>query len=691
MKKIVALLLVFLIMFSTNFAYANDQSDEIRNVLEMIKDRIPSTDEYDEFSSSVNTYGGSKRYRFNWAKTEGENGDYSSLGVQVSEEGVITSYNMYKDSLQQRNNVASTNRIPSDEVLVIAEEMLKKLNPDIAHTLKLSKMQKTESLYNTEYVFKVQRYIDSIPVIGNEGSITVSSDAKELVGFHINYTDNLEYKSFDSMLSKEEAAASFYKNFGMHLKYADDYSSGEKKIVLQYEPKKEYGTYISAADGSVIKENDEDAYRFMASDSAANKEEAMGGGSQLTEVELKEIEKISGLISSEEAEKLVRENEVILLDNAYITAYTNLNRDYRNKDNYIYSLRFEKTENNESEKYTQMYSVNVSLDAKTGKILSFNKNGKYSDEENIKPEEAKEKAEKAVKLLASEHFGENPDFILDEDYDGKGYYRYTRYVNGIEYPSNYISVGVNLADGGINSYSINYEENEFISPDGVLTSEEAHKALFNHIDYSLWYLPLKTDDGYTAFPVYSSYENRFTIDAFTGELLYSSENEELTPYTDISGHYAEDAINILAKFGVGFSGGKFNPDENIKQKDYVALLNAAFSYSQPVIIGEKFDYTRYYQRANNNGIVKKEEYAPESEINRMDAAVMLVRAIGAEDVAELEAIFVPTFADVGTKKGYVAILNAMGVIKGDENGNFNPDNNLSRADAAIILYNYLSK
>jgi len=691
MKRIIAsLLLVCFVFLNANFVYANPQSDELKDVLEQIKFRIPSTDEYDEFSSSVNTYSGSKRYRFNWSKTETENNDYASLSVQVNEDGVITSYNMYKDSLQNRNNVASTKRIPSDDVLVVAGEMLKKLNPDIADTLRLSKMQKTESLYSSEYVFRVQRYENDIPVIGNEGSITISSDAKELVGFHINYTDGI--KSYEKVnISRDEAVQSFYKNFGMHLKYADDYSLGEKKIILQYEPKMEYGTYISAVDGSVVKQNEEDTYKFMASDSAANKEESMAGGNRLTEVELKEIEKISGLISADDAEKIVRENEIISLDSGYLLTRSNLNRDYRNKDNYIYSLRFEKSENNESEKYVSAYSVNATLEAKTGKILSFNKNGKYPDEENVKAEEAKEKAEKAVKVLAPEHFGEKPDFILSEDNDSKSYYRYNRYVNDIEYQSNYISVGINLADGSVSSYSIVYEENEFISPDGVIPPEEVLQALFSRIGYSVWYLPVKSDDAYIAVPVYYSYENRFIVDAFSSEVLYNAEEDELVPYTDISGHYAEDAINMLAKFGVGFSGGKFNPDENIKQKDYVALLSAAFSYTQPIIISEKFDYTRYYQRADNNGIVKKEERAPESEIDRMDAVVMLVRAIGAEDIAELETIFVPTFADVTDKKGYVAILNGMGVINGDGNGNFNPDHKLSRADAAIILYNYLSR
>ena len=54
-------------------------------------------------------------------------------------------------------------------------------------------------------------------------------------------------------------------------------------------------------------------------------------------------------------------------------------------------------------------------------------------------------------------------------------------------------------------------------------------------------------------------------------------------------------------------------------------------------------------------------------------------------------MFVSPFADVNTKKGYTAILSGMNVIKGDEYGNFNPSQNLSRADAAIMIYNYLSK
>ena len=64
MKKVRALLLVCFVMVNVSFVYADAQSQEINDILELIKPRIPSTDEYDEFSSSVNDLNGKKQYNY---------------------------------------------------------------------------------------------------------------------------------------------------------------------------------------------------------------------------------------------------------------------------------------------------------------------------------------------------------------------------------------------------------------------------------------------------------------------------------------------------------------------------------------------------------------------------------------------------------------------------------------------------
>ena len=171
MKKITALLLVCFVLVNVCFVSANEQASDVSRVLEAIKSRIGSTDEYDEFSSSVSTNNGKAYYRFNWSSSDKENGGYRSMNVGVNSENVIVSYDFYEEAVYERNNKASINRMPSDEAMKIAEEMLKKLNPSVADSFKLSKKSNTESLYSNDYSFKIQRYENSVPGIGNEGII----------------------------------------------------------------------------------------------------------------------------------------------------------------------------------------------------------------------------------------------------------------------------------------------------------------------------------------------------------------------------------------------------------------------------------------------------------------------------------------------------------------------------------------
>ncbi|NLM50551.1 MAG: S-layer homology domain-containing protein, partial [Clostridiaceae bacterium] len=61
--------------------------------------------------------------------------------------------------------------------------------------------------------------------------------------------------------------------------------------------------------------------------------------------------------------------------------------------------------------------------------------------------------------------------------------------------------------------------------------------------------------------------------------------------------------------------------------------------------------------------------------------------------ASLEGIFKTGFMDEAEIApelvGYVAIAKGFKIINGDENGNFLPKKALTRAEAAIIIYNYL--
>ena len=69
----------------------------------------------------------------------------------------------------------------------------------------------------------------------------------------------------------------------------------------------------------------------------------------------------------------------------------------------------------------------------------------------------------------------------------------------------------------------------------------------------------------------------------------------------------------------------------------------------------------------------------------------MIRAMGAEEYAKYNDIYVPPFNDVTENKGYIALLSAMGVVSGDGSGNFNPSHEITRAESVVMIYNYLTR
>ena len=65
--------------------------------------------------------------------------------------------------------------------------------------------------------------------------------------------------------------------------------------------------------------------------------------------------------------------------------------------------------------------------------------------------------------------------------------------------------------------------------------------------------------------------------------------------------------------------------------------------------------------------------------------------MGIDKYASIKGIYVSPFNDVTEYVGHIAILNGLGIVSGDGNGNFNPNGILKRADAMILIYNYLTK
>ena len=134
------------------------------------------------------------------------------------------------------------------------------------------------------------------------------------------------------------------------------------------------------------------------------------------------------------------------------------------------------------------------------------------------------------------------------------------------------------------------------------------------------------------------------------------------------------------------------PDKEITQGEYLALLSSIFSnWNSPVVLKDGYDYTNVYMFAERNNLLDRFSADEGAVLTRSSACVLLVKAIGYDEPASFNDIYVTNFGDVTTDKGYISILNAMGVVNGDGNNLFYPQKTLTRAEAVKIIYNYLSR
>ena len=178
-------------------------------------------------------------------------------------------------------------------------------------------------------------------------------------------------------------------------------------------------------------------------------------------------------------------------------------------------------------------------------------------------------------------------------------------------------------------------------------------------------------------------------------------------FTDLeSVSWAEEAINTLAKYDVinGKSENIFAPNDYIKREEFAQLIVKSFnipSGTQELKFEDVSKDAWYYdslKKAFSNGIINgmsETKFGTGEFITRQDMAVMLYRAAAAAGVEILVVDAEKTVNDSADISEYaadaVAELVKAGIINGDQNRNFNPKNNATRAQAAVMIYNLLYK
>lgn len=688
MKKIISVVLTLIMAVSVFPVYA-ERAEEAERVLLAVKERIPDTQAFEKFQSSVSESEGYSVYSFEWYSDEND----KSMNVTAYDNGIIISYRYYDGKVADSDKKPSINKMLSDEAMKKAQRLANELNPSLEGKIKVEKISDREELYSDTYGFRLQRYENDIPVYNNIGYISVNSDATQILRYSISYTYGMTFDNPDGIIGEENIWNYYYENAGVEPEYRVDLKNDEKKAYIVYTSNLSDSEFINALSGDIMpiwndnyyKSYNTNAKEEFAADSA---ESGSGGcgGVWLYDSERVGIDEIAGLKTSDEAKKVVESNEILDFDKDLKLTSVRLYK--TSDDEYYYYVAYE-SNNDNIYKY-----ANATLNAKTLDIVNWRTHSEdyiaYRDEneEITDNERMKNLAENALTTLAPKYFSVNTEYQLDEN-EKTNSFRYMRYINGIKFKADNAAIEINPKNGKAWSFSINHTDIDFPLPDGIISEREAVRCLSEKSDMKLYYFTTAGEEGNKSAFIGYKHENGGAVDAISGEVEAITDNEELN-YNDIAEHYAKKEIETLASFGIGFEGGEYKPDELITVNEYASLLISALVYYSPITVRRNSEPTAEYRSACERGIISGNESSDEP-LSREAAAVYMIRAVGLEEAAELQSIYKPYFEDITDNIGYISILGAMGVFNGDENGRFNPDKKLTRADAAIIIYNYLAR
>ena len=661
MKRLVCMALVLCMMFATLPAFAENGAED---VLLKVKGKINVPKELTEFNYSENMYNdGILRYDFTW-HTE----DYDKeLYVSSDKDGEIVSYNYYEqmDYSSDRTLIGYT----LEDARPLAEEFINEVFPQFdTWGMDMLSFENETSSYNGRYktfTFTFARKYLPYNVESNAVTVRIRATKDKMYVQSMSASlDNGEeiFKGGEMEVTNELTEKDYIEKLPIDFYYARDYSGKEETVSLFYSVNK---GFVSLIDKEILTQIYFDRYADKGfAEESVTMDAAMGTVNRneaLTKEEIAELENMAGLVGVESVIKELKAIELLK-----IADDMKLESTYTNKQNDKYFVRF--TLQNEEK------TTNVTYRGETGEVTSLYTYYKHDNEAECKVMD-EEKVKAVAEKLAGKKIDETK--INFNDTESMGTMNAVRLVNGIKYPGNSINATYNKERDEVTRYSLEWDEDvsDFPKPDEAMGFEKAEAVMLEIAP--LYKTLVKTEKGY--LPAISI-EKNVTINAVTGEELYGYTKDKVA-YTDIDSHWAKEYINVLWEHDIYIEGDKFTPDAAINQADMITLFSACRDNGVIPIGWEKEQIVLY---AFENGYIEAKE--PDKLMTRREAFKAMVEILGYGSVAEFD-IYKSSYTDLEAM-GSAEILKAMGVLIGDT---ARPNDNLTYAEAAVMVYRYLSK
>lgn len=262
------------------------------------------------------------------------------------------------------------------------------------------------------------------------------------------------------------------------------------------------------------------------------------------------------------------------------------------------------------------------------------------------------------------------------------------------------------------------DDNDEIDPSTVKIVDQANHGdlSVNHITGVVKYSPDRNFEGkdtfeYTVKDEDGNESNRATVyvDVDEDGVIITGNDYDgdcmFHPFVDVVGHWVEDAIEgqdglYCRNVVEGRDGTHFKPNAEVTRAEFLTILLRnlnvdILAYEDEneyyIDVNPSKWYYAYIVAGKELGIIDDEEnyFRPNDRINRAEAAAMMVRVVELTENLRNPHDDEP-FDDVDNRDWYgdvVALAYEYDLVEGYSNGDFRPQNDLSRAEAAEMANN----
>ncbi|MFD1772585.1 YcdB/YcdC domain-containing protein [Paenibacillus rhizophilus] len=657
-------------------------------------------------------------WNIQWNYRQGNNGYGFNSQVDAVNGDLISTYLYFPD--RQQNESYYPPEITREQALEKAKAFIAKAAPSLSVN-DLQLQDNVDYIGNpalfgpVQYGFSFTVLRNGIPSPLENVSVAIAADGS--VRQFNKSPEHWSYPSAAASVQQATAEKTFSDQFDVELAYIPIYKNGgANSWILGWRPTERALYAIDALTGKRLDASGAETTVTSAVYSdvpqAANRFVPRSGTTEL---------------SSDEAAKRVK--QVVSIPAARKLVSSSLGDDYSDKGRKIWRLNWL---DNESLRTGFPSQSSAEVDAVTGQILSYNEN-RYPPEvgasetakskgTKLTKEQARKKAIGLINLLypdasANLKLVERGDNTLN---GGTGFsFQFLRFYKGIPVSDGGLTIGLDNT-GTLQSYffprTSDLEKAGIDSSAVKLTKEEARAQSFDRYKVKLQY---GSFGGYTPAgfidqkiklvysPVLGDQANvPEALDAVTGkwttQFQVPGKSKKESDASDIQGNPAEQALSTLVKYSIltPDKDGKVYPDAEITAGDWLSWIAKAVTPYYPnmyngaerkPVAGVSPD-SPYYDAVSfavqNRWIDTGSTFQADAKLTREGLAVLLTSIVKYNKIsAYLQADpVINQFGDAASisRKGEVAVVVKLGLLQA-ENGKFNPEGTVTKAQAAAVL------